>query len=186
VAQPFDAPHGSVRFTFTVPDGWEAGGPSGRRPVGITPTSGFEAPDGMGLGFLTVNSLESDPCQWNGGSDTPVGRGILDLKDALRANTSYRLSSPGDVTIGGFDGILLDVEVPAEVDLESCDEGEFWVWAEGDGQTIYAQGPQMRFHLHVLDVEGSRLIVMTHDFPGTSEADRAELQAIVESIQIDP
>jgi hypothetical protein len=51
---------------------------------------------------------------------------------------------------------------------------------------IYAQGPSHRWHLWILDVDGIRVVVQTADFAGTSAGDRAELQAIVDSIQIEP
>ena len=53
------------------------------------------------------------------------------------------------------------------------------------GPGIYAQGPSHQWHLWILDVNGLRVIVQTYTFPGTSEEDRAELEAIVESIQIE-
>jgi hypothetical protein len=76
--------------------------------------------------------------------------------------------------------------VPAELDFATCDDGQFWVWSTGDGQLIYSQGPEGRFHLWILDVDGRRVVVMTHDFPGTPPDDLAELEAIVESIEIEP
>ncbi len=51
---------------------------------------------------------------------------------------------------------------------------------------IYAQGPGERWHLWILDVEGVRVVVQSMDYAGTSAQHRAELQAIVDSIQIEP
>lgn len=186
VAHPFLAPNDSIGFQLTLPAGWEAGGPAGRAPVGVGPTSGYEGPDGMSMGFLTVTSLESDPCNWKEGADIEVGPTVDDLATALAANPGYETTVPADVTLGGFSGKRIDVQVPADLDLATCDAGQFWVWASGDGQAIYAQGPEGRFHLWILDVEGSRVLVMTHDFPGTPTDDQAELQAVVDSIQIEP
>jgi hypothetical protein len=186
VAHPFLAPNGSIGFQLTLPDGWEAGGPQGRAPVGGAPATGFEGPDGMSMGFLTITSLEPDPCNWKEGTDVEVGPTVDDLVTALAGNPGYETTDPADVTLGGFSGKRIDVQVPADLDLATCDDGQFWVWAVADGQTIYAQGREGRFHLWILDVQGRRVLVMTHDFPGTSADDQAELQAIVDSIQIEP
>jgi hypothetical protein len=40
--------------------------------------------------------------------------------------------------------------------------------------------------LWILGVDGARVVVDAFDFPGASDEDRAELRAIVESVQIDP
>ena len=187
VARPFLTPNDGVSFTFTLPEGWSTGeeGPPGRALSGVAPTTGFEGPTGMSFGFLTVTGLEGDPCNWPAGPDVELGPTVEDLATALAAHDSYDTSNPTDVTLGGFSGKRIDVELPAGLDLASCDEGQFWIWT-GDGQAIYAQGPEGRFHLWILDVEGRRVIVMTHDFPGTPASDQAELQSIVESIQITP
>jgi hypothetical protein len=185
MSRPFLAPNTSIAFTMTVPDGWEASGPAGRGPVGVAPTTGYEGPTGMSLGFLTVTSLESDPCHWSDRADTAVGPTVDDLVAAIEANPGYDSSEPAPVSLGGYDGQRIDIQLPAGLDLETCDDAQFWVWAVGDGQTIYSQGADGRFHLWILDVEGHRVIVMTHNFPGTPPGDLAELQAIVDSIRID-
>ena len=51
---------------------------------------------------------------------------------------------------------------------------------------MYAQGPSQGWHLWILDVDGIRVVVQTNDYAGTSAENRAELQAIVDSIQIEP
>ena len=50
---------------------------------------------------------------------------------------------------------------------------------------IYAQGPNHRWHVWVLDVDGVRVVISSIDYPGTSAPHRAELQAIVDSIKIE-
>lgn len=55
----------------------------------------------------------------------------------------------------------------------------------GLGRRTYAQGPGNRWHLWILDIEGFTAVVLTEDFEGTSPEDQAELQAIVDSVQID-
>ena len=51
---------------------------------------------------------------------------------------------------------------------------------------IYAQGPSHQWHLWILDVAGTRVVVQAMDYPGTSAQRRAELEAMVDSIRIEP
>ena len=64
----------------------------------------------------------------------------------------------------------------------SCRAGGYFLW---DG-SIYAQGPENRWHLWILDVDGTRVVILAEDFATTSAQHQAELTAIVESIRIEP
>ena len=46
--------------------------------------------------------------------------------------------------------------------------------------------PDNRWHVGILDVEGTRVVILAEDFPATAAQDHAELLAIVESIRIAP
>ena len=56
------------------------------------------------------------------------------------------------------------------------------MWEPG----IYAQGPNALWRIWVLDVDGVRVVVRGDSFPGTSPQIQAQLQSIVDSIQIEP
>jgi len=170
-------PSESTSITFTVPDGWE-----GFARSCVLPVTGTTAPDGMGICFGEVNTgLYSDPCHGStGAADVPVGPTVDELVDAFTAQTAYEVSTATDVTLGGYTGKRMDLQLPT--DVASCDLGEFYPWSG----SIYAQGPDNRWRLWILDIEGDRLVVTASDFPGTSAEDRAEQQAIVDSIQIEP
>ena len=40
--------------------------------------------------------------------------------------------------------------------------------------------------VYVVDVNGKRVVIVARHYPGTSATDLAELQAIVDSVQIEP
>ena len=164
-----------IKLTFTVPEGWTAFEGSC-----VLPPGGTEAPDGMGICFGGVKAgLYSDPCH-RGPMDVPVGPTVDDLVEALSQQSAYDATAPVEVTLGGYSGKRIDLQLPH--DISSCDNGEFFPW-EG---SIYAQGPGNRWHLWILDVEGYRSVITSTDYAGTSEENRAEQQAIIDSIQIEP
>lgn len=167
----------SVTFRFIVPEGWV-----GFSGVGVLPATGTEAPDGMGIGLGEVNAgLFQDPCRWAAGEpEVPVGPTVEDLANALAAQTAYEASDPAAVSLGGYSGLRVDLQLPS--DLESCDSGEFYPWVG----SIYSQGPDNRWDVWILDVEGDRIVVLATHFPGTSAEDLAEQQAIIDSLVIEP
>jgi hypothetical protein len=169
-------PTESISVTFTVPDGWE-----GFDGSCVLPRTGTAAPDGMGICFLGLDAgLYSDPCHAAGSAVVPVGPTVEDLVNALTAQTAYESTTPVDVTLGGFSGKRIDLQLPSEV--ASCTDGEFQPWPG----SIYAQGPDDRWHVWILDVNGERLIMVSRDFAATSAEDLAEKQAIVDSMRIAP
>lgn len=168
----------TIRFTFTVPDGW-ASNDSG---AAITkPATGIVAPTGMGLLFHRGGWLYSDPCikvATQELPDTPVGPSVDDFANALANHPLLDATTPTSISLGGYSGKYVDLQLPSDI---TCTFG-YYPWAP----SMPAQGPTHRWHLWILDVEGIRVVVQTADFAGTTVSDLAELQAIVDSIQIEP
>ena len=88
------------------------------------------------------------------------------------------MTTPIDVTLDGYSGKYLDLQVPS--DISKCEV--YRPWEPG----LFAQGPGHRWHLWILDVEGVRVVVESADYEGTTEEVQAELEAMVDSIQIEP
>ena len=172
-----------LAVTFTVPGGWSAYGDDGAL-LGIMGA-------GNAIQFRDVTTLKGDPCHWSGtDDDIPVGPTVDDLVQALQEQTAYEASDPVDVKVGGYAGQRVDIVSPTEPFAEvngattavGCDDG---VWRFWDGE-IYAQGPANRWQTNILDVDGTRLVIVVQDFPGTKAADRANLDAILDSMVIQP
>jgi hypothetical protein len=166
----------SIRITFTVPDGWALA-----EEVAVTkPSASTVAPSGMSLHFLRGGWLFRDPClKVDTVPDIEVGPSADDFAEALAAHPLLDTTTPVDVTLGGFSGKYLDLQVPS--DISGC-TAEYYPWAPA----FYAQGPNHRWHIWSLDVEGVRVVIQNGDFAGTLPEDLAEMHAIIKSIQIKP
>jgi hypothetical protein len=199
VAHPLPSPDDAVTVTFTVPEGWIGGSDAGAGGLGLAlqpagaPTTG--APGGIAIQFLDVTTLHGDPCRWSGADgDVRVGPAVNDLVEALVAQTAYEVSEPVDVTIGGQSGKRVDIVAPTEPFAgqtsfaRDCDDQQFRLWSSTahGSEGIYVQGPANRWQSNILDVGGTRLVVVVQDYPGTLPEDRAELHAIVDSLVITP
>jgi hypothetical protein len=197
-AHPLPAPNDALTVAFTVPEGWMSlVGDPGTGGFDLVPSGepGTGPPGGRAIQFIDVTTLNGDPCTWSGtDDDVSVGPGVDDLVEALRAQSAYEVSDPVDVTIGGYSGRRVDIVHPTEPFAgpdslaPACDDGVFRLWsttAHGP-HPIHAQGPANRWHANILDVDGARLVIVAADFPGTLPGDRAEMDAIIGSIAIEP
>jgi len=166
----------SIQITYTVPEGWAFG----FRAAVTKPSAGTVAPSGMSLHFLRGGWLFSDPClKVDTLPDIPVGPSADDFAGALAAHPLLDATAPVDVTLGGFSGKYLDLQVPS--DIGDC-AGSYYPWAPA----FYAQGPNHRWHVWSLDVDGVRVVIQSGDFAATLPKDLAEMHAIIESIKIEP
>jgi hypothetical protein len=183
VAHPFPAPNRAMSFTFELSGSWDAHADPGSM-VGINR-------DDVGFGFLQVSSLNGDPCKWSSDADdVAIGPTVDDLVSVLASETEYDTSPASEVNLSGYTGKKLVATMPDTLNPNAsenvgCDEGQFRIW-NATGAAIYAQGPENRWTMWILDVEGQRVVVMTNDYATSSAANREELQSIVDSIQIIP
>jgi hypothetical protein len=176
---PFSSPLASLRVTLTVPDGWE-----GYPPGAVTPAAGPGGPDGGAVALLLVTALYSDPCRADtGGPLIPAGDTVDDLVLAFaEVRGRYNVGSPRDVTVGGHSGKRIALVIPSNLDFATCERGQYWIWDPGP----WAQGPGNRWDVWILDVDGTRVVILGHDFPGTSATDQIQIQDVVSSIVIEP
>ena len=168
----------TIRFTMTVPDGWNAFGP-------WVMFESNQPPTGAGTAFIRGAWLLTDPCKFDS-PWIPVGPTVADFVNAVTNHPLLDTTTPVDVTLAGYSGKYLDLQVPADISKCEVEPGTseppiYRPWEPG----IYAQGPGQRWHMWVLDVDGVRVVVQSFDYAGTSAAHRAELQAIVNSIRIE-
>jgi hypothetical protein len=159
-------------------------------------------PDGSAIAFLAAEGLRSDPCHWDvdgtGAFEQPgdieVGPTVDDLAAALAASTVFQSTTPTDVTLGGFAGKQLDLELPADLPetISECDvetggaEGRYYVFSGAESAGFHAMGEAPFSQVSIVDVDGTRLIVVLMSHPGTPVEDLSAAQAILDSVVITP
>ena len=122
-----------------------------------------------------------------------VGPTVDAVVTALVAQKRGTTVTPVDVTIDGFHGKEIDLMVPLTVTFDApsgasqCDGGLYKPWTLADGQSDrYSQGAGQHDLLDILDVNGQTLAIKRSFYEVNTAADRAELQAIIDSIKITP
>ena len=177
---PFGPPDDAIQLTFTVPDGWTAD----LRGPAVFPSTGdgTSGPGGAAMVVLQVVGLYADPCHGNTGEpDVQVGPTVDDLVTALANHGAYETSTATDVDVDGYAGKQIELQLPSDIEFDTCDGGAFWVWDSAP----FAQGPGNRWNLRILDVEGTRVVILAEDFADTPAGIQSELDAIVDSITIE-
>ena len=168
-----------LNATVTVPAGWE-----NLDDRGVTKeTEGGSAIVVVFWPFSAdLQEVYTDPCSWsNNVIEPPVGPTVDDLANALAAQSMRGDPVPTDVTIDGYQGKLIEMTVPNDIDFAACDDGEFRSWL---GR--FHQGPGQTDRVYVLDVDGERQVLIVHHMPDATTAELAEQQAVFESINFLP
>lgn len=177
--------NGPVAAVVTVPAGWV-----GWEPFAVLGPRYSDGPDGVGISLNAPTGLYPDPCHWKPGSDPStlaieVGPTADDLVDAIVASPTLDAGVPTPITVDGHSGKEVELRVPSDVDFAACDDGNWHPLSNSD-QVIYAQGPGNIWRVLVLDVDGERVVVIEAFFEATPAADKAEADAILDSLRIDP
>jgi hypothetical protein len=203
-----------ISVIFDVPSGWEgyAGGgwALGPTPPGLGAPNGlgmaFLAPDAL---FNDPCHWDTEGTgAWPRPGNVHVGPTAADLSQALKsiavqagapgpsvgATNLYTATEQPDVEVGGFRAKRMTLQLPTadKLDLSTCDngtgntDGAYFVFgpAGSGGTDLFAQGPGQIFHLWIVDVDGSRIVIIVNDYGDTSRQLFPQAQAIVNSIRI--
>ncbi len=169
----------AARLVFTVPAGW-----TGEENVIHKHKDG---PGGLRLEPWQVSHVYGDVCHWRG-TLVPVGTTVDELISALEVQTGRNASAPTDVTFGGFPAKRIELNTPDQ-EAALCDGGFLRYWPDPGPNENGGLGSPRGNHtdvLYVVDVADGRVVVVARYYADSSAQDVAELDAIVESIQIEP
>ena len=149
------------------------------------------------VSITTVDNLVRNGCSNHNPQDPPVGPTVDDLATALARLAPFEVTSgPRDVTVDGYRGKHLQLAVPniptSDDEFVGCARGNLTSWfspIHDDGQNPffgYNAEPGRTEDFYILDVEGTRLVLIKMSGPKSPAKDVAELEAIFESIEIEP
>ena len=177
----------TIRVTLTVPDGW-----AGIEGIDRSSVESYSPPGGAGLLFGRGGWLYSTRSSVGAGGlpdgpTIPTGTTVDEFVTALVDHPDLDVTSPVDVTLGGYSGKYLELRAPANTTMTNWDPilvGATTTSCGNPGST--PRGPNALWRIWVLDVDGVRVVVRRDSFPGTTPQVQAQLQAIVDSIQIEP
>jgi hypothetical protein len=186
-----------VRVTVNLPMGWEAAGPS------MYLKRASAGPVGLSIGAYSIQHVNTFPCRWASltYTDTAYPHTAAGLAVALSAfwgqdpnqvpffsnSTIAPISSrPRPTAIGGHPAWYVEVLIPSVLDFSQCDADQLVLWESADGSVRNALGPGEIDRLWVVDLDGAPVEIDAAMPLLASPSDRAELQAIVDSVRIEP
>ncbi|HZM72181.1 MAG TPA: hypothetical protein VFC71_02295 [Candidatus Polarisedimenticolia bacterium] len=175
----------TVPLTITMTEGWKGCGLAFKElgePGGV-----------MMIGAWDVVNVYANPCHWRDSlMDPPVGPAIDDLATALEAQELTEAEPSAEVTIDGYAGKHVRVEVPVDLDTRDCDADqipEFRFWDGPGGSDWYlgaGDAPGLIGEAWIMDVDGRRVVIQAASFLDAGEERRDEIHGIVESIDFLP
>ncbi len=160
---------------------------------------GLDPPETVGAALLgwawpagTGFNVYGDPCQWTTGIPESPATTPDEIAEALAGRPGDETATaPEDVTVGGFAGKTITLQVPMTFDLPNatreeefadCDENQFVSYGtEAKAVVRNHQGPGQIDELWILDVDGSIVILDAMYGPATPGDLVEELRTLAES-----
>jgi hypothetical protein len=188
---------------LTVPSGWFVYRMSLDYEGVLVDSPGAMSGSGWGLVMMPLGGVALDPCQPAGDSfpatdvDTPT-----EVAAAMATWSGFEVSAPLPVTVDGREGVRVDVTT--ELDDGECPSSRFFSSRTTSVMDAYpsiaSNGWAQPATFRIVDVDGQLLVIWTSEFdapspfergqgigdePDRHAGDRAELQTIIDSIQIE-
>ena len=185
-----------VRVSMVLPNGWQ------QATAGIYVKGRGEAPAGMSIGAWSLRDVQVFPCRWAAGvvADPALMATAAGQSEALAdwwgqdprmppySNSPLAPSAirPRATTFAGYPAQYLETLILLGFDFSQCDAGQLVLWDGTNGEPRLGLGPGELHRLWVVDVDGTVVVIDAATYAGTSPADQAELQAMLDSITIEP
>lgn len=183
------------RMIITLPAGWAVTDGLLHKHLG--------EPNEMTLSIWTVGSVYDDPCRWRDSSLSELdlaghdhaadGAVVLERRTqgGLLNQAGRNASEPVEVEFGGPQfrqpTIRVEVSVPSELDIATCDQGQYRSWTEWDvaGRANSHHAAGQIDAIHMVDVDRRPLVIDASHMPATSRADLAEMEEILAALRIE-
>jgi hypothetical protein len=172
----------TISVSATVPDGWY-GGRDGFYIQNAPCLFGAS----LSLEINLVRTVYSDACHWRSSAveaTTPAA-----VTAALAAQKGPNTFGPTDTTVGGHPASRFDLTIPADLDLEACDDDNLRLAHDGSAGEGFARDPGTGegTTFYVVDVDGLAVGVSACcSTEETTPAQLAQLDAVVASLQFEP
>jgi hypothetical protein len=141
---------------------------------------------------MFVGNIYTGGCDWKGTELSPrVGPTVDDLATALVEQAGPGASPPVSVTVGGHPGKKVELAIPENLDVTTCDsDGDYPIFGRfvsdgGFGAQPYTHGNGQHDAIYIVDVDGTRQVIDAMYLPNASAADRAEQDQIIASIRFE-
>jgi hypothetical protein len=168
-----------LRMTFEVPDGWFGHENWYVFNDGVDAAKSALVPYGLSD---PISYIYADPC--DRGLAEAVGPSVDDLVTALTTQQHRVVTrGPTDITVSGHAGQALEIGPDGALDPASCVGGYLLPWMTESRDERHIQ-PDLVQTIWIIDVDGQRLLIEGNYGPDTPAADRAELEAMMQSISI--
>lgn len=133
----------------------------------------------MGVSFMVVDSVVTDPCDPAQRLDPTVGPTVDDLVAAIVGLEGFSATVPTDIVIDGFAGKQLTVTAPR---ASACD---LRTWGNADRVNGVSLGEVNV--VRIVDVDGQRILIAAAYHPGSTSGARRAVQAqVLDSVRIAP
>lgn len=164
-------------YSVTIPDGWtiQYGHLFGKRA---------DTPAEFGFYAITVDEVFSNPCVIPSPA-VPVGPGVDALVTALVEQPGPGFSDPVETTLGGHPAVRVDLVVPKRwTECPSLDDRvglRIWYSEPADKNLLTTLDGTTS--VYVLEFPGGRQVFVVSWRDATTDAERAELQRVLDSIR---
>ena len=178
------------RILYTLPPGWETRDEFVGKHLGSA--------NQVAISFWTSPGLFPDACHREGTKlarlelwehDHSADGAILVNPEVagLGSQDGRDATEPVQVPIGGQVALRMELSVPTDLDVGGCDDGVYRSWPAHEqawrGNDDHVPG-QVDV-IYQVDVDRMPLIIDASYRPTSSEADRAELDAVLQSLSIE-
>lgn len=132
------------------------------------------------IGYWTVTGVYLDPCL-KGADAVDPGPTAKDLAAALTAQRLTKTTHPTPITIGGHDGLYMEVTSPADLDYGTCRFKTYDYWVSDPVGGFYTDQPGQVTRLWMIDVNNKCVVIAVALGPRVPTADIREVTDIAES-----
>lgn len=169
--------NGLQALTLDVPAGWSL---DPADPGRITKDYGDLA--GPGFGLWTITGTVVDPCTDHRPVE-PAPTNREELIAALAHQPEVSATEPASVVVDGYTGQAVELTVAG--DIERCGPDGFWIWTSPNGERRFVQDDREMNVVYVIDVPGGLYTFFARIPERTTEADRDEILAMIETVQLE-